>query len=298
VVSISLPKKPASEILGATHLLATGSDIWTSDGLFRIDPSSLQASLGLDGDRGASIGYIAVDEGSVWGSDYDAGMVRHYRKDTGSLVASVPLDTPEGIVEAAGSIWVASHHGGTISRIDPQRNVITQAIALTPPGNSGPQGVAAGFGSIWVGVPNQSAVFRVNAQTGAVIAQITDPKGFDPCGDVATGGTSVWVSECGDGTRVARIDASSNAFALVMETGGNVAGGAADGDSVWFVTSTDPNSPGPAHPPMLEKLGPTGSVERKVQLQDGFVTGGIALAFGHVWLSSPDRSVVLRLPSD
>ena len=53
---------------------------------------------------------------------------------------------PTWVAADAGVIWVANHHGASVSRIDPATNKVTATIKVGP----SPDGVAVGAGAIWV----------------------------------------------------------------------------------------------------------------------------------------------------
>ena len=58
-------------------------------------------------------------------------------------VGNGPLDLTVGV----GAVWVTNTLDGTVSRIDPQTNEVTEIRV-----GSSPEGVAVGDGSVWVAV--------------------------------------------------------------------------------------------------------------------------------------------------
>ena len=243
------------------------------------------------------IGDIGAGEGSVWASDYNGSVVRRFDAATGKQLAEIRLpggSAPEGIVDAGGAIWVATHHGGTLVRINPNTNKIAATVVLAFPGAGGPQGVAAGLGSIWVGT-GRGVVFRVDPSTNKIAAIIPSPTGMDPCGGIAVGATAVWVTSCLDDTKVARIDPATNKFVSVLDVGGKVVEPAADGDTVWFVAGGDPDS-SPNASAYLIRLRADDTVAARIQLPTGFISGGAAVAFGSVWIMDFAHPRVIRVP--
>ncbi|MGZ4257039.1 MAG: Vgb family protein [Gaiellaceae bacterium] len=266
--------------------------VWVSSGVFGIDPATDAVTGPLTTHASQDIGY---GEGSVWAADYDNNLVRRFDPATGNQLAVVPgISTPEGIVDAGGAIWVASHHGGTLARIDTGTNHVTKKVILVPPGPSGPQGMAAGFGSVWVDVPSAYAVFRIDPATAKITAIVRLPTSTAPCGGIAVGATAVWVTSCLTGNLVARIDPATNTVASILDVGGEVIQPAVDGNTVWFVAGGDPD--GDPVPGYLIQLGANDIVATRIALPAGFVSGGTALAFGSVWVSDFVHPRVIRVP--
>ena len=274
-----------------TDLALTPDAVWTGSSLFRIDPTTMTAT----GPFTERAGDIGAGEGSVWASDYNGAVVRRFDAATGKQLAEIKLpggSAPEGIVEASGAIWVATHHGGTLVRINPATNQIAATVVLVTPGAGGPQGIAAGLGSIWIGT-GRGVVFRVDPNTNKIAAVIPSPS--DTCGGIAVGTTAVWVTSCLDDTKVTRIDPATNKVVSVLDVGGLVVQPAADGDTVWFVAGGDPDkSPAPAY---LLHLRADDTVAARIQLPNGFVSGGAAVAFGSVWALDWSHPRVIRLPN-
>jgi YVTN family beta-propeller protein len=292
-VGVALPNNAGQ---GAPGLAASASAVWASGGVWRIDPSTNAAADPLT-DPALSPN-ITVGEGSVWVSDFSFDLVRRYDEATGRLLATIQLPTgsaPESLVEVDGAIWVADHHSGTLSRIDSATNTLVATIKIGNAGSSGPQGIAAGLGSIWVGVPNTYSVVRVDPTTNAVRAIIPMPGlGISPCGGLAVGQTAVWVTGCLDEALIARIDPGTNKVASILDVGGFIAQVAADGAGVWFVSGGPQASP--PEVASLMHLDAADHVLSRFALPTGFVSGGVAVAFGSVWLSDNGSARVVRVP--
>jgi streptogramin lyase len=167
-------------------------------------------------------------------------------------------------------------------------------VTVTAGGPNGAQAVAYGFGSIWTGESIHNSIVRIDPHTNRVIARITYPN-FEPCGLIAVGASSLWISECLEGDSIARIDPLSNTITAVYDTTGEVESLAPQGDAVWFVTGPDPSST-LASPGYLEELSAGGSVERRVDMGAGFATGGILIAFGSLWITPYSQPVAIRIP--
>ena len=57
-------------------------------------------------------------------------------------------EAPSAIAFGAGAVWVANAGDGTVSRIDPSTDDVTQTIEV----GERPEGLAFGGGAVWVTV--------------------------------------------------------------------------------------------------------------------------------------------------
>ena len=267
--------------------------VWTSSGLFRIDPASNEhTGPNLRVPSGDVVGFGR----ELWASDFDGDVVRRFDARTHKVLAVVKLppgSAPEALAISAGSLWVACHHSGMVARVDLRTNRVTAEVSVGPPESNGPQGIAAGMHSIWVDVPADAEVVRIDEASNQVRSRIAFPNSMVPCGGIAVGRTAVWVSECLQGTAMARIDPGTNRVVSVFDTGGRVVQPTAVGDSVWFVTGGDPDQPPAAA--NLVRLRADDTAVTRVALPRGFVSGGVVLAFGSVWISDFAQPRVLQL---
>jgi len=243
---------------------------------------------------------LGTGEGSVWASDYDADLVRRFDAATGKVLATIKVpagSNPEGIADSGGAIWVADHHGGTLSRIDPNTNTVTAHVKVGVSGPSGPQEDAFGFGSVWVDVPNNVAVVRVDPQANKVQKEIDFPPAMEPCGGIAVTTGAIWVTECLDGTHLARIDPSTNKIAHIFDVGGRMWQPTADGDTIWVVEGGDPDAaPGTTAEASLLHLDGNGNVLARYGLPSGWVSGGAVIAAGSIWISDFVQPRVIHFP--
>ena len=65
-------------------------------------------------------------------------------------------------------MWVADHHDGAITRIDPKTNRVVATIPIGPTGADGPLTMTAGPDGVCVGVPNIGSVVRIDPATNKV----------------------------------------------------------------------------------------------------------------------------------
>lgn len=148
--------------------LAIGADaVWDSVGdtseLLKIDPTSNQVIDRITGfgdtDSGAP---IAFDHASVWLLRSVAGQMTLFRIDatTGRVAATIPVGSVGGntgtVAAGGGYIWTATWDG-TISRVDPATNRVSDVLALPDV----PQNIAFANGSLWVDAYDAGQVWRI-----------------------------------------------------------------------------------------------------------------------------------------
>jgi virginiamycin B lyase len=132
-------------------------------------------------------------------------------------------------------VWVSNSPRGTVTRIDPNANVIVDTITV---GKNPCSGLAAGFGSLWVPNCGDPSVSRVDLKTGKVVATLPLTIGNSE-GGLAVGAGSVWLMLDAKGT-LARIDPDTNkVVAQIAVPTGSFA--VAFGEGAVWITSTENN---------------------------------------------------------
>ena len=275
---------------------ATTMYVATAAGIQRIDPTSNTFETPLiDGTPAAD---VAAADGKVWASDYYGDAVRGVDEVTGNVVKEVLLDSsssPEGIVAAGGALWVAEHHGGAVARIDPTTGKVVAKVAVGSEGSSGAQAVDYGAGSLWVSVPGSGQVVRIDPTTNKVVAKIAVPVQMSPCGGIAIGTTTAWVTGCLDDTWVARISLATNKVVRLIDMHARSIEPVAEGNTAWFLVGRDPDVASKEHG-YLVQLSSTDRVLHRYDLGARFTPGGTAIAYGSLWASSFTTPWVARIP--
>jgi peptide/nickel transport system substrate-binding protein len=260
-----------------------------------------------------AIGGNGSDGGGSASGDPDTAIA--IDAESGRVGASVPVGS--GPVRAAlgeDAVWVANSDG-TVSRIDPARNVAVQTVRAgsglagiavgndavwvadglegklvrisddrvvqTTPLPRGPRGVAFGEKAVWVANLDDHSVTRVDAVTGEVVRTI--PTGGTPTA-IAVGEGSVWVTN-ETGASVFRIDPGMNAVAQTINVGNGPSAIAVGEGSVWVTNTLDDT---------LTRIDPaTGTVTGLVRVGAG--PRAVGVAAGSVWVANELGGTVSRI---
>lgn len=241
-------------------------------------------------------------------------------EDARSSALQVP-GAPTGVGVVFGSVWVISHRGGTVYRIDPEQGAVQaaidvghgqcgqpsfsgslvwintcggQAIRIDPAsntvvGSTDWPGLSTAFGeaSVWALIGDGTIVGRFDESSLEQVAEID----IGSIGDyLAYGFGSAWVSSVADGV-VSRIDPASNTVTTVIPVGppGITGSGvlAVGPDGVW-VTSLGDGS--------VYQIDPDTNAARQVNLDarpaSGFFEMYLAVTEDGVWVRVRDDTVV------
>jgi hypothetical protein len=262
---------PSTEV---GYLGATTDAIWaaTSVGLREIDPISMTATPAA-GDTTGRFGLVAnADE--VWVTNFIHDSVERRDVDSGEVELEVDVpDSANAMALFGEEIWVAQHHGGSVTVLERASGKVIAVIAAGNPGSSGPQGVAVNANGGWVGVPNAGAVFRIDPETHQVVAKVETST--SPCGGIAIQADAVWVSSCFDDRKAIRIDPATNSVVAEIDIGGENGGAVIVDGYPWFPVAN-----------RLVRVDPaTNAVDKVVQLDEVRFKGfGSVVAFDAVWI--------------
>jgi YVTN family beta-propeller protein len=224
---------------------------------------------------GAGPGPIAIGAGSIWVAAGD-GTISRIDPTANLVTQTFPLDrTPSGIAFGDGAIWVTTNEDRSVRRISPAGNRIGAGI---PVGN-GPSGVAVGSGAVWVANLFDDTVSKIPQGEGETKVFRA---GLTPSG-VAVGEGAVWVSNEAAGS-VSRLDPGSGALQTISV--GNGPGGIAVGQGgVWVVNSIDGT---------LSRIDPANnSVAATISVGRG--PGAVAVGGGSVWVTNRYDGTVSRI---
>jgi virginiamycin B lyase len=276
--------------------------------------------------RGSS---LAAGAGAVWLT----GLYNVYRLDreTGRTLAKIPV--PEDPCEASqfafGALWTATCSPPGLARIDAASNRVRRHIRLAIPVATTHRqaSLGGGYGAIWLVIdgPGCSAcrLARVDPRSLRIAARIPVKSGS---AGVHAGYGAIWVTNSA-GNTVQKIDPRRNRVASTIAVGRGPRSVTVGAGSVWTLNESD-GSITNLDPRTGEKLAtiPAGLVGAGADLASGdrsvFAratatlltridprtnrvverygpasgSGEVIIAFGAVWVSSPDTDTVWRLP--
>ena len=212
---------------------------------------------------------IAVGAGSVWVTSADGHTVSRVDPDTGRVQQTIRVGSgASGLAADDRAVWVANSLDGTVSRIDPKTNTVVQTIAV----GSAPVAIALGLGAVWVASKDEQTLSRLDARTGRLTARIA--VGVAPRA-VAVGVGGVWVADEVRGV-VFRVDPTQKTVLETISVGNGPTGIAIGAGGVWVANSLDGT---------VSRIDPErASVAATIPVGDG--PRGIAVVGDGVWVSS------------
>ena len=201
------------------------------------------------------------------------------------MLASIAVDTgsaPAPLVYGFGSIWVGTHRGNTLYRIDPNNDKIIARIDLN---QSTCQPIKIGAGRVWTNFCDDSTKeLAVDPQTNQVAGSIkTDTiYGF-------TGGFG-WAASS-DGTNSIRFDANTLRTVATIPTWG-VDGAIANG-YLW-IAGGDPDTA--SCNDVITKIDPnTGKILARLHTPDTGTSMFMAAVRGILWLKGAIDDFLVRV---
>lgn len=220
---------------------------------------------------------VAFGLGSVWVANHADGTISRVDPASGQVTATITVGGgPGGVATGPDAVWVANFGDGSVERVDPDTN---RVVGRTQLGGQ-PVGIVASGADVWVGNFDGS-VERLDAATGVVRARV---RVGGKCGAVLLASGRLWVGNA-DGT-VATIDPATGAVAgSPIPVGVDTDALAAGADGIWVSTYES------ATVALVDPSSRT--VVRSVHLPGR--GGGVAVAAGSVWASVYDGAKVLRV---
>ena len=227
---------------------------------------------------GATPSRLAVGEGALWVGSAPTGTVRRIDPDKGVVVQTIALaGGVDGLAAGHGSVWATSAQAGTLVRINPETNSIVQSKDLP----NGPRGIAVGEGAVWVVGLYARTITRIDPDSGRPLW--TRRIGGSPIG-VAAGEGAVWVSN-ESRSNVTRIDPRSGR--VIQPVGvSNAPGAIAVGTSaVWVANTLDGT---------VSRINPaTNAVVATVGV--GEAPAALAVDDEGVWVASELAGTIVRI---
>lgn len=193
------------------------------------------------------------------------------------VLMKIDANSPEGVLGAFGSVWIANHRLSQISRIDPGSG---KTIATMPAG-TGVGWSTAGGGAVWFVGDEDGTVTRVDPSTNQSSTFQSPYPAL--CGQSAAVAGALWVDVCGDAgfvASLARIDTTTHQVTARIPAGNGVDTMVADGTTVWAATYN------PAQ--ILQFDGTTGAVLRRIPVSGCPQVTPASIVNGYLWVGQRD----------
>jgi virginiamycin B lyase len=300
-VSSTANRQPLSQLpiverinvpVGPAWLAIGFGSVWLSKSkshlVLRIDPVSNQIiakiRVGSDPELGIGIGL-----GFVWIVDPKDRSLTQIDPGTNHVLRTTPVnvskETEGAFGVGAGSLWILTDEGGTVSgtlsRIDPATGKIIANIAV---GSESHSAIMA-MDSVWVTSSAHDNVMRIDPESNSVVAEIPVPRAprF-----IAAGEGSIWVLSQGDGT-LTRIDPHSNQVVATIAVGVPGPGGdlSIGEGSVWVAAERVPLSQIDPHSNRLVR-----------QFVGGELDDTLRVGFGSAWVVDEGHGQIWRVDLD
>ena len=204
------------------------------------------------------------------------------------VLASIPLhagDAPSAIAIGYGSVWVETHRGTTLARIDPTSNKVSASIDVGQQSCGSP---GIGFGRVWVTSCGDSAkTVVVDPATNQVVGS------FEGGGlSMVFTGDALWIPDHATG-HLLEIDPTS--YKVRKDFGPSPTGAPAfvlaSGGFIWVVEIAGGHLGG-----TFAKIDPaTGKVVSRLTVADPGAFTYVTADFDHLWLKSSDNDKLLRV---
>ena len=239
-------------------------------------------------------GPLAVGEGAVWAiSNASSKLMRIDPLQRDRIVARIKVKTPEAIAAGDHAVWLTNPSYNSVTRLNPRTDRQT-----TIPDDSTPEGIAVSRGAVWVAnaglVPAcRSSLSRINPTTNRVVKTIHIGSTGDGCAgpiNLIASSHAVWVA-LPTSSQIVDINPVTNKPVRTVHLGFQPCGSlAADATGVWVTTAsvTTDSCPVGVAPgtPAPSRIARFDTLTHKLTTAPEPDAGGIALAFGTVWVTA------------
>ncbi len=159
----------------------TPDGVWVAvapAGVARVDPADLSVTLTYQSVGNGPTAVLSAF-GSIWVANHVDGTVSRLEPSTGQQQATIPVgDGPNALGTAAGSLWVANEFGGSITAIDPA----TSTVGQTVPVGGAAASLAADGDELWLAVGASATEHRGGTLTVSSEGAIARVQGADLAG--------------------------------------------------------------------------------------------------------------------
>lgn len=249
------------------------------DSLERIDPKTNKKIDPIDG-VSKPCGGMASSFDSLWVPVCGTSSLARIDGKTFKVIATIPTGVAnvENVIAAtADSIWLLTDDKTTVSRIDPDQNMVVAELRVP----AGCRGLTFGETALWLACSVENKVLRINPTTNLVeqAIKVSEQPEF-----LTVGEGSIWAF-CRKEGKIDRIDPKTNKVSKTIELGVPGEGGQmAFGSGYLWVTQM-------GFP--LARID--AKTETVVQQFTGEGGGAIAVSPGAIWLSNMKAGTVWRI---
>jgi virginiamycin B lyase len=272
-VEFEAPAKP-EWVAFSTSVFAPGKD-----SIERIDPKTNKKVEPITA-LTQPCGGLASAFGSLWAPVCATSSLARIDAKTFKVTTTIAtgVDQVPGIVAVtADSVWLLTDGKTTLSRIDPDQNLVVGELRVPP----GCRGLIFGEAALWLACPAENKVLRVNPETNLVEKTIevsAQPQAL------AVGEGSIWVL-CRKEGKIDRIDPKNDKVLKTIETGvPGVEGALAFSDGFLWVSQI-------GFPLARIDVG----FDSVLQQFYGEGGGALAVSPGAIWLSNVKAGTLWRI---
>jgi virginiamycin B lyase len=248
-------------------------------GIEKIEPKTNKKGEDIPGLAGAC-GGMTSGFGSLWAPICGTSSLARIEAKTFKVTKTISagVSSVQGIVAATtDSVWLLTDDKTTLSRIDPDQNLVVGELRVP----AGCRSLTFAETALWLACPAENKVLRVNPATNLVeksIAVSEQPEAL------TAGDGSIWALCRKDG-KIDRIDPKTNKVSKTIELGTpGIDGGIAFGEGFIWVTQT-------GFP--LARID--SASETVVQQFSGEGGGAIAVSPGAIWLANLKAGTIWRI---
>jgi streptogramin lyase len=248
-------------------------------GIEKIEPKTNQKGADIPGLAGAC-GGMASGFASLWAPICGTSSLARIEAKTFKVTKTIftGVSSVQGVVAATtDSVWLLTDDKTTLSRIDPDQNLVVGELRVP----AGCRSLTFAEAALWLACPSENKVLRIDPATNLVEKSI----GVSEQPEALTAGEgSIWVLCRKDG-KIDRIDPKTSKVSKTIElkTPG-IDGGIAFGEGYIWVTQT-------GFP--LARIDIAS--EAVVQQFSGEGGGAIAVSPGAIWLANLKAGTIWRI---
>jgi len=170
---------------------------------------------------------LAAGYGSLWAADPGDGSVERIDPRVDTITDRITVGgTPGLLAVGGGAVWVAGVEAESVARIDPSTGTVTKTIDL---GGGRLSALAYGGGAVWVGDATDRSLLEIDPATDTLLRSLT--LSVEPSALAITNG-AIWVADYDDNT-VTEVEPSNGNELVTAHVGTGPSALAVTAGSVW-----------------------------------------------------------------